>query len=423
MNISRSKRVIILILFLFILIEAKAQSDFRPGYVITLQGDTVNGLINYRKDLDNSKNCIFKNKADQESIIYTPDQIRAYRFKDGKYYISSNSLNHKFENNVFVEHVSKGAVSIYYYKDDVQEHLLVSKDTLILELDNQERRGGNPGFDERFVANLQLYKRQLKYLMQDQPSLLGKVDRTAYSRKDLIALAKDYQELDDPSQNYLQFEKNALKDITANFGVFFSTGLSHLSSPPYNIDRSDYEVTKYLDFGASLTYEVGAMLNLNLNFMGENKYMLQLAPALNFTEYDSYTERELYPLLYSYKLNIRFTTLKVPLNFKYSFYRRGRSVIPFIKFGPGASIYLNQKGIYEYRSVPLNGPATQEKLYTQSLTTSYDYNPVIFYFSGGTGVDIKFGTKLLFAGAIFEYGPGMLDGYRFDAQLQLGHQF
>ena len=38
-----------------------AQSDFRPGYIISTTGDTIFGEIDYRGDLSMSNVCRFKN--------------------------------------------------------------------------------------------------------------------------------------------------------------------------------------------------------------------------------------------------------------------------------------------------------------------------------------------------------------------------
>ncbi|WP_210464637.1 outer membrane beta-barrel protein [Rufibacter roseolus] len=414
-----------LLTFLFLFSEIKAQTDFRPGYIITLQGDTVKGFLNYRSDIANAKNCVFKKEQDQDKIVYTPDQLRAYRFQDGKNYLSSIQFNYRLEEDVFIESVSQGLISVFYYKEDVKDHFFVSKGNQVVELDHHDEFAGtlrNGGINQG-QAVPEKFRGQLKYLMWDQPSLHPKIDRASCTIKDLVSLAKAYQQLSSPSQEYVQFEKPVPKGVKSKFGVFVAGGLSHLDSPPYNMYISDYDVRKYLDFKPSFTYEVGVLVDLSLNFIGENKYFLQLAPALNIAEYTSQKELALYPLLYSYKTNIQFTTLKLPLMFKYSFYRSNASVLPFIKFGPGCDIYLNQKGRYEYTSGPLDGAPSQETVYTASLDTTYDDKPIMFYFMGGAGVDIKTGKRPFSIGVTYKKGAGPLDSYRSDIQLQMGFQF
>jgi len=421
MNILKTKRIFFVVLTIFFVLGIKAQTDFRPGYIITLQGDTIKGLINYGGDATNAKGCTFKKEDNQNKVIYTPDQISSYRFIDGKYYVSSNSIKYKFQTPVFLEYVIKAAVSIYYCKDGENERYFTARDTLVMELDHYVDVDNFPKDDSKISKPSQKYKGQLKYLMIDQPSLFEKTNGTDCNAKSLISLTKEYQKLSCPSQECLLYEKKTYKDVKFKFGVFGSTGLSNLSSPPYAAGVSDYSVVKYLDFHTSLTYEIGASLNLYLNFIGENKYSVQLSPALNHVDYKSYMEYPLNSLIYSYKTNIGFTTLKIPMVFKYSLYSSTWPVIPFARFGMGFAIYLKQKGLYEYRSyADVND--NHGTYYSESLTTNIS-KPTCAYFIAGVGVDVKSGKKFVTVGANFEYGNGQLEGYRFDALLQIGYQF
>lgn len=61
---------------------------FRNGYYITLENDTVYGLIDYRGEVRNSQTCVFKMSEVAEPEKFDPSEIQAYRFTDGKFYIS-----------------------------------------------------------------------------------------------------------------------------------------------------------------------------------------------------------------------------------------------------------------------------------------------------------------------------------------------
>jgi len=142
MNIFKTKRVFLLVLTILIFFAVKAQSDYRTGYIINLQGDTIYGLINFKGDKANAKSCIFKKGNDLEKVTYTPSQIKSYQFVDGKYYLSSISLNYKLKDHVFLECLIKGSLSVFYYQDDVKDHYFVAKDTSIIELDHHDRLTG-----------------------------------------------------------------------------------------------------------------------------------------------------------------------------------------------------------------------------------------------------------------------------------------
>jgi hypothetical protein len=62
-----------------------AQEDYRPGYVINQQGDTLKGTVLFRNGLAKHQSVTFKNNQGQEST-YQPADIAAYGFKEGGFY-------------------------------------------------------------------------------------------------------------------------------------------------------------------------------------------------------------------------------------------------------------------------------------------------------------------------------------------------
>jgi hypothetical protein len=64
--------------------SGSAQSDFRNGYVITNSNDTLFGLADYKENRSNAKKCIFIKEGSSEKVEYSPNDINAYRFLDGK---------------------------------------------------------------------------------------------------------------------------------------------------------------------------------------------------------------------------------------------------------------------------------------------------------------------------------------------------
>lgn len=421
MNDFYSKRVCSLVVIILLFFVAKAQAEFRPGYIITLQGDTVNGFIDLRSDKANARAVVFKEVTGLEKRTYTPDQIKSYRFDNGKYYLSGFSLDYEMEDQVFLEYVVKGSVSILYYQDDVKDHFFIAKDSSIIKLDNHDRLSGNAEKDVLILSKPARFKAQLKLLFNDQPVLYEQIDKMDCYTKDLVGLVKAYFELSCSSPTCIQYEKKTGGDVKIKFGMLVSGGLSHLSSPPYNMYISDYDETKYLNFGPAFTYEIGTAINLYFDYSGRNRYSMQLSPTLGFVEYKSNEERTISPLLYVYKLDVKYTTLKIPLLLKRSFYCSNRSILPYLKLGPGVAVYLSQKGNYTYYSVPVSDPTRETTVYRKSLNQAS--KPACAYIMAGAGTDIKYGNKLIAVGATYAYGKGQLEGFRSDIQFQMEFQF
>tara|TARA_B100000809_G_scaffold260807_1_gene308440 strand:- start:19673 stop:19945 length:273 start_codon:yes stop_codon:yes gene_type:complete len=86
------KKTLGLILFLAIQ-SLSAQTEFREGYIIKKDKDMLFGEIDYRSDTLMAKVCKFK--KERTILKYAPKDIEAYRFTNGKYFVSRN-VNGKF---------------------------------------------------------------------------------------------------------------------------------------------------------------------------------------------------------------------------------------------------------------------------------------------------------------------------------------
>ena len=86
-----------------------AQTKYYKGYVVLLNGDTLNGEIkkNSKKEFDNFSKASFKNDAG-EIKTYHPDKVKEY-VVDGSTFISRNIDG----DQIFVKRLSKGVVNLY----------------------------------------------------------------------------------------------------------------------------------------------------------------------------------------------------------------------------------------------------------------------------------------------------------------------
>lgn len=118
------KRLLISSLLFLVSHMISAQNNYSPGYIITLEQDTVHGLIDLRTDKMNARCCVFKQDTDVSPTAYYPGDIWGYRFEDeGKLYIShSIELKHdSVANQLFFECLFQGMKNLYYYENDDNE--------------------------------------------------------------------------------------------------------------------------------------------------------------------------------------------------------------------------------------------------------------------------------------------------------------
>lgn len=107
-------KLFLLVPFIFILSTLFAQSDFRPGYVVLNNSDTLLGQIDYRGDMKMSQLCSFIKNGSDSICVFNPNDIIEFRFIDSKRYVSRGLEN---GNIVFLEYLVKGELNVYYYRD------------------------------------------------------------------------------------------------------------------------------------------------------------------------------------------------------------------------------------------------------------------------------------------------------------------
>jgi len=88
-----------ILLLLFLPLFSLAQSNYKPGYVITVKGDTVHGFIDYKEWDKNPKNISFKNALnDSVAENFTSKNASGFAVTGSEYF------------KVFIVHISEDQV-------------------------------------------------------------------------------------------------------------------------------------------------------------------------------------------------------------------------------------------------------------------------------------------------------------------------
>lgn len=270
------KHLIILILILFLVIpKSYSQSDFRNGYIIKNNNDTVYGLIDYRGIKANSEKCIYKNDANSEKQEFTPNDIRAYRFIDSKFYISKLVKSGDKQDTLFLEYLINGIVSIYYYRDDLGEHYLLEKsDNTLYELKNEEKAVtiDNSIFTEKSNEYIGI----LKYSFKDSPSAVQMADKVELNHKSLVDITLAYHKEVCSDKECIVYEKKLPKIIT-RFGPFVGITSRSISKDSdfaeglFYLQNSKFEKAYYPSLGFFFKINM-PYLNEKLFFQYEGTY-------------------------------------------------------------------------------------------------------------------------------------------------------
>jgi hypothetical protein len=198
--------------FSIITLSLAAQTDFKKGYIVKLNGDTLHGLIDNRSESKNYGECSFKRFNIALPYTYKPFKIKAYGIDNGRQYLSA-IVNGK---PVFIEYLVKGKVSLLLAKK--RFYLMDSIGTLV-ELKNGK-------ITDR--SNDKAYNDLKSYLISKMPNpeLFDDIAAAELESNSLISIVKEYNKFINVSytEPLRLGMRNVIKDysVTGNSNTKFS---------------------------------------------------------------------------------------------------------------------------------------------------------------------------------------------------------
>lgn len=294
------KRIFFTSFFLFIFTKLFSQSDYRPGYIITLSNDTLHGLIDFRNSGRNREICDFKRTDSASSESYNPSNLYGYKFNESKYYVSKEIDVNKLKEKLFLEYIIDGKIDLFFYRDASGEHYLIDKEGIgITELTYaKEIINTDQGFFERPTTK---HIGILKYYMQDAPDLIAEIENIKQpNQSNLVRLIKHYQEKVCSDTTCIRYEKRNTKS-KINFEL--TQGLFH-----YTDDPQFYR------------YQVGGLIYFSLPSLNEH---LKLKSGIYYAK----------PQIYYYadSVNSTLNLFRFPIQLQYTI--PNKKIQPRVEFG------------------------------------------------------------------------------------------
>jgi hypothetical protein len=185
------KGAFLLLIAFALMNNVSAQSKFENGYLITNEGDSINGLILHRNDISLSEKCVFKKDINVEEYIYSPFDINSFRFLNGKYFISKKITRDDTEQNYFLEFLVQGEINLYTLKDHLGISYFFEKPGEKLIEVRQEIITKYIG-QNKITEVSKEYINTLHYYFSDVPIIHNSVSNVKLNRKSLIELSKEY---------------------------------------------------------------------------------------------------------------------------------------------------------------------------------------------------------------------------------------
>jgi hypothetical protein len=121
-TMNRIKSLFFILVILSFGKDIYCQKIFRDGYIIKNTGEVLNGIVEYSIDHDIPAVCTFKRFDIARKVVYSPEKILAFGYKNGNRY-ESREVNNK---SSFYEVIVTGKIILYhkrskYYLD--KDHL------------------------------------------------------------------------------------------------------------------------------------------------------------------------------------------------------------------------------------------------------------------------------------------------------------
>lgn len=388
--------------FIFISILAlEAQSDFRDGYFMNNNSDTIYGLIDYKGNKANSKKCIYREDTNSENQVFTPDQIKGYRFTNSKFYVSKFVDKENETEQLFLEYLINGIIDIYYYRDNKGEHYLVDNGSdNLYELKNEEKEIIID--NARYVKESKEYIGILKVTFKESPLISKRVENIGLNHKSLINIAHDYHKEVCTDEECIIYEKK-LPEIKSTYGIV--VGLNGISISQTGEFTDEFYYLRNSQFGFEIYPSIGFYYKVNIPFVNERLYFQYEGTysRVNITTSNSYIEPE-YNMNYLNHISLTQNAYNNLCIIKYEF-PKGK-IRPTFQIG-GFAKYFFKTDYDRNREVQFSWGDT----YFTNKTNDSPFAKFDFGINLGAGLrSIYLNDKELFLDFRYQRGFGLLQG-------------
>jgi hypothetical protein len=289
------KHVNRLLLFLFLLpLVSAAQSNYRPGYIVTLKGDTVRGFINYQAWDANPTAISFKSTiSDRDKKTYTLNDIGLFSvtglatykkytcnistdITNTSHLVGGRDTSFRIE-TIFLQILQKGKnLALYAYTDDQKTRFYIgdAPDYTPVELsfriyNDVSAEGAGKTVTENTYQK-QLFSLANKYNALDDKTT-GEIENSNYSEDNLLAIVSRINNI-----SKSEYDKKYTAKTKFGFYVSGALNISTTTSPsglPFVAGGASSSYSSYLPAAA-----IG--LNINPNpVSGKVEFRVDLSVA------------------------------------------------------------------------------------------------------------------------------------------------
>jgi hypothetical protein len=387
----RQKYCLLLFLTFHISANLFSQKIFREGYIVKNNGESFTGLVGYNPDSKIPASVVFKRFEIAYKVAYSPAQIKAFGYLNGKRY-ESLKIDGKIS---FFETIVKGDITVY---NKGSKYYLKKGEMPPVEVKDGNNSWTAEGTRKEFGTLTDL----LKYLTSGSKV---EIRENLVLKNDLVPVVAAYDKETGNSWNVYN-RSFSEKDLTlsawrsgANRNRFGALG--GINNYMLKINPSEDNI-----FLPESDNETGLMFGLSYErVISKKSDKCTLRADLYYLRQDfyNYSERTLiYGSISRDDAFFDFSAVKLPLLFQYSF--TGNRIIPFLNGGLSGMLFLNKN--YSHIS-EVETYENDIRIYEDSDMV---FNPGELSATIGAGMKIRIiNNTIISIEGRFEYGTGIFN--------------
>jgi hypothetical protein len=329
-------------------LAGNGQINFKKGYVITLQNDTLYGRINDRGGYANAKICVFHQKKGP-TFRYTPQDIKAYQMFNDKYYVARKVYVRGQYRYFFIDVLLKGDVSLYHnWKNKDMSYYIEKKDKDMVGLINEEvmlryKPEGNVAvvYSPTYILSNKIFKDTLSSFFSDSKKVQDQINSVEYDPKSLTQITKAYIHDRCKGKDCINYERD-LRAYSPRFGVFAGISQNEMSFLPSVKGVNSKEALFTIPAKKFNSNPIGIFVNFPLTKLND-RLSFQIEGVYNERVY----KEEFISLneFFGNNIEINTQTVSFPLLFKYQI---GRGFIsPSIGVGKEWGFVIKDKVVID----------------------------------------------------------------------------
>lgn len=325
----------------------------QKGYIVIDRSQSIGlKLIDGGNDI-NSRIC--KVKTGNDTIEYTPFDIKEYKLKNGQVFLSKDIQLSGSTEKVFLERLYNGETTLYYLKRKGIKTFFLEKDSSsLIELPRRNENGI-------------IFNKQLLDYAQDCSNVAEAAKLASYSKESLIKFAARYN-------------KCELKPFPHfRYGINVGYEFIKLASSPKN----ENELINQLDFASEGALILGFFIDHPLF---ANNFSIH--PEVNYSKHGySYNVRSGNKII-DFVANV--SSLKIPFLIRYTY--PSNNLRPYVNIGTIVSLNIKNENVLYQTNVSGNVLEINE-IQEGSLVKNFQIG---FSFGGGIEYKLNYRNSLFF---------------------------